>query len=94
MGSIESTIASFQIMLNPFDCHKTTLASFRDALHTNSANHTLPSHKESSTNTKKMLENKHYCSLHPKSEIPETAEILDNFRHNWVLRYKVINEYK
>ena len=42
---IESTIASFQIMLNPFDCHKTTLASFLDALHTNSANHTVPRHK-------------------------------------------------
>ena len=34
-------------------CHKITLAFFRDALHTNSANNTLPSHKESSTNTQK-----------------------------------------
>jgi hypothetical protein len=80
MGSIESTIASFQIMLNPFDCHKTTLASFRDALHTNSANHTVPRHKVPPTpkNARKQI----YCSLLQKQEIPETAEILDNFRHD------------
>ena len=56
MGSVQSTMQPFKscrIPLHSPDCHKTTLAFFRDALHTNSANNTLPSHKESSTNTKK-----------------------------------------
>jgi hypothetical protein len=56
------------------------LASFRDALHTISANHTVPRHKGPPTpkNARKQI----YCSLLQKAEIPETAEILDNFRHN------------
>ena len=71
-------------------CHKITLAFFRDALHTNSANHTLPSHKESSTNTKKMLENKHYCNLHPKSEIPETADVFHTIEFSGIITLDLV----
>ena len=64
-------------------CRKTTFASFRDALQTNSSNHTVPRHKGAREPKDDRTQN--YCSLLQKAEIPETAEI----PHNWVLRYTV-----
>ena len=84
MESIQSTIASFQIMLNQFDCHKTTwplsvTLFIQIQLIILFLGTKFHQHQK---NTRKQI----YCSLLQKAEIPETAEILDNFRHNWVLR--------